>query len=381
MGMLGAVDVRLMTDLQAETFFDRRSAAVAAGGPPRRTPPALAEQVARLDALEIKTSSDLGVRALRPRSLSVSSVTARGPPRRALRRGRGGLEPRRRRVLAERGARGRRRAPPQPAPRRPRFAGRRGDLHRDPAPGHHALEASLEATASTSTAAPSWPSHRVPGGPARQRRAAERIGEASCTSARSSNRRRRPGGGPQVSPAVLTDLTAAELDSPNSPIEQGDVIVLANAPSVSAAVAERLQDRVAAGAGLVISRGSARRPRAMVGHLWNEDGTGRSPAGLTASSLGAQELYHRVLSFEEDHTRSLPATSWRAPTEVLSTTSSRRASNECALARDPRRPGGQLPSSTLGDGRVVLFTSTLDNAWNRIRLGEGSSFVLDSSST
>lgn len=393
-GMLGAVDVRLLTDLQAETFFDRRSSSAAAkqdsGDAP---PPALAEQVARLDALEIKAVvEDLGVRALRPKNLSVSSLTLLGDQPRAgvpfdvaVEVSNHGDDE----VLAERVALavGGERLPSQRVDVPGRGTAEAIFTVVLATPGHHALEASLEGDrlgvddrrALVALAPRPLEVLLVNGAPA-ERIEDDELGYFGAVLEPPDD---GLGGGPQVSPFVLTDLTAAELDSPDSPIERADVIVLANVPSVSAAVAGRLQDRVAAGAGLVISLGDRLGDLGRWSEdLWNEDGTGLLPARLSRVVNSVRRTsYHRVLSFEETH----PALRYfsdelRRPllTEVpiydfVQTRGLAPNARALAVLDDPAG-SPLLVERPYGDGRVVLFTSTLDSAWNRIP-DSGKTFV------
>ena len=323
--------------------------------------PALAERVARLDALEIKAVvEDLGVRALRPKNLSVSSVTLLGDQPRAgvpfdvaVEVSNHGDDE----VLAERVALavGGERLPSQRLDVPARGTAEAIFTVVLATPGHRALEASLEGDrlgvddrrALVALAPRPLEVLLVNGAPA-ERIEEDELGYFGAVLEPPDD---GLGGGPQVSPFVLTDLTAAELDSPDSPIERADVIVLANAPGVSAAVAARLQDRVAAGAGLVISLGDRLGDLGRWSeHLWNEDGTGLLPARLSrVVNSVRRNSYHRVLSFEEDPPRA-PLLQRRAAASAphggagLRLRPDARARAERARARDPRRPGGQPPA-------------------------------------
>ena len=92
-GVSSAVDVRLLTDLQASSFAattGRSTSATANQRPGNGTdgdteqPLALAEELAILDALEVRVVvEDLGTRELRPANLSVEALGVLGEPPRA----------------------------------------------------------------------------------------------------------------------------------------------------------------------------------------------------------------------------------------------------------------------------------------------------------
>ncbi len=182
-------------------------------------------------------------------------------------------------------------------------------------------------------------------------------------------------GGSADGPFEVTILRAPELDSPDSPIESSDVIVLANVPSVSAELAGRLEDRVAAGAALLITMGDRMGDLARwQAHLWKDDGTGLLPARLSREVNAVRRTtYFRVSTFDGTHpSLSYFADERRRPllTEVpvydfIATTGS--APGTRVLARlDDAAASPLLIERPYGDGRVLLWTSSIDRAWNRI---------------
>lgn len=392
-GMLGAVEIRVLTDLQAETFFDRRGLVVDAETEGDEPPPALAEQIARFDELGLKVVvEDLGARAMRPKNMSIASLTLLGDQPRAgvpfdvaVEVANHGDDD----VLAERVALevGGERLPSQRVDVSARGTAEAIFTVVLDTPGHHALEASLEGDrlgvddrrAIVALAPRPLEVLLVNGAPA------ERIedDELGYFGAALEPPDDALGGAPQASPFELTDITAAELDSPDSPIESADVIVLANVPSVPSTVAKRLEDRVAAGAGLLIALGDrAGDLTRWSENLWRADGTGLLPARPSRVVNSVRRTsYHRVLDFDKTH----PALRYfgdelRRPllTEVpIYDFVEMRALDPGARALATLDDPGASPllvERPYGQGRVALFTSTLDNAWNRIP-DSGKTFV------
>ena len=135
----------------------------------------------------------------------------------------------------------------QPGPRYgPAGRRRRSSPWSSPRRQLHLLEASLEGDrlGGSTTGAPSWPSRRCPwkycSSTARPRSASRRT-SSPRTSARSSNRpTTASAAGRRSAPSCSPISPRPSSTDADSPIERADVIVLANAPGVSAAVAARL---------------------------------------------------------------------------------------------------------------------------------------------
>lgn len=397
-GMLGAVEVRVLTDLQAETFFDRRSTALGGEGVDGATdgpaaPPALAEQVARFDALDLKVIvEDLGPRALRPANLAVSNLEVLGDQPRAgvpfdvaVEVANHGDDD----VLAERVALsvGGERMPSQRIDVPGRGSAEAVFTVVLDVPGHHALEASLEGDRlavddrrALVVLAPRPLEVLLVNGDPAERIEDDELGYFGAVLEPPDD---GLGGGAAQGPFALTDLTAAELDATDSPIERADVIVLANVPPLAEAVAKRLEERVAAGAGLLVALGDrVGEPTAWARHLWREDGTGLLPARPTRLVTSVRRSgYHRVSAFELTH----PALRYfdderRRPllTEVpvydFVAARGLAPGARSIASLDDAAGSPLMVERPYGEGRVVLFTSTLDHAWNRLP-DSGKTFV------
>ena len=340
-GMLGAVDAA--PDRSAGRPFDRRSSSAAAKQDSGDAPPPPREQVARLDALEIKAVVDLGV-ALRPKNLSVSSRRCSGtsPAQACLRRGRRcpttattRCSPsawRWRSAASACSARGR---------ARPRHGG--GDLHRGARdPGAPRPRGPLAGTASASTTgAPSaprrgrWRSCSSTAPPRSGSRTTSRV------SARSSNR-----------PTTASAAARRSALRPHRP-HRGR----ARQPRLHRAGRRRPRERAqlrrggrcrtrAAGAGLVIHSVTGSRPRSMVREPVERGRDGPAPrAPEPRGELGPQDVLPPGALLRGDPPRAALLQRRAAATAPhrgadLRLRPDARARAERALARDPRRPGG-----------------------------------------
>ena len=181
-------------------------------------------------------------------------------------------------------------------------------------------------------------------------------------------------GGAPTGPFRVRSITPAELDGSAARIEDADVIVLANVPNVPRGAVRRMEERVAAGAGLFVTLGDR------LGDLsrWSEDlyradGTGLLPAEpIRVVSAADRTHYYRVNRFDETH----PALSffsderWRpllteAPFyDFIATTPAPMA--RVLASFDDTAHSPFLIERPYGDGRVILWTSSIDRAWNRV---------------
>ena len=392
-GVSSAVDVRLLTDLQASTFAaSTRSAADDSSGTGEAAQPAaLAEELAILDALEVRvTVEDLGTRTMRPDNLSVQSLSILGEPPRAgvpfevavsvANYGDNDL-------LAERIALtvNGERLPSQRIDVPSRGAAEAVFTAEIPIAGHHALTASLEGDRLGVDDQRSLVVHLpeplevlvVNGAPA-ERLEEDEVGFLLAVLEPPDDSL----GGASVSPFSVRVISAAELAGQDAPIEDADVIILANVPAVSASAAERMEARVAAGAGLFITVGDR------MGDLerWSEnllkdDDTGLLPATLQRRVAAARRTtYYRVTSFDEDSPGLFYFTDEkRRPllTEVpfYEFIAAIPAPGARVLARFDDTAGSPLlVERDYGSGKVLLWTSSIDPAWNRVP-DSGKTFV------
>ena len=381
-GAGGNADIRLLTDLQASAFVAVGAAREEDGAAAR---PALAEQLTRLGALDlVVTVEDLGPRELSPPNLSVDSLLVLGEGPRAgspfevavsvSNHGE-------RELLAERVALevdGER----LPSLRVDVPARGKAEVVFSVTleePGHHAVVASLEgdrlavddARAQVVHAPPPLEVLVVNGSPA------DRVEEDEAgylLAVLEPPTDDLDVGGPATSPFRVRSISPAELDAEDSPIEEADLVVLANVPSISRASVERLEERVAAGAGLLVTAGDRMGDlRSWSEDLFREDGTGLLPGEpVRQVSAADRTRYYRVSDFDEEHPalRFFGDERWRpllteAPFyDFVSFTPSPTARVLASFDDTARSPF--LMERAYGDGKVVLWTSSLDRAWNRV---------------
>ncbi|HEV8606180.1 MAG TPA: BatA domain-containing protein [Tepidisphaeraceae bacterium] len=179
----------------------------------------------------------------------------------------------------------------------------------------------------------------------------------------------RRGGDPHKSGdlAVVTIKNSNELGGVN--FRDYQVIVLANAPQISAETVRALEQRIYEGGGLIIAPGNLTRVDNYNSLLYRE-GLGLLPAklepsgpgdGSRATALLGLELSHPIFRFRRGSDplpgavigRYFPATPRQGDSRVLAT----YASGEPFLIEGPR-----------GRGRVLLVTSPLDGDWNTLPL-------------
>ncbi len=172
---------------------------------------------------------------------------------------------------------------------------------------------------------------------------------------------------PHVIPAG--DLSAAQLDTAT-----WDAVWLANVDRVPQASVARLQDFVAAGGLLVVSCGDAMDLAAWNQRLAPADGTGLLPAelGQKLAIPARSEAHWRVASFQAEH----PALAFfaderfkllltEAPVYALIGTQPFPRAEVLARLDDPAQSPLLVERSYLR-GRVILWTTSIDDAWTRI---------------
>ncbi len=170
------------------------------------------------------------------------------------------------------------------------------------------------------------------------------------------------------------EIDPAALAGEDLDLGEYDVILLANVESLSRRAVERLEDRVAGGAGLILSLGDRIVPAAWNTRFFQADGTGLLPAELVNRvAIGSRrDGYFRVRRFEEDHPALLffAETRWRpllTEVPIYEFVAARPLGDARVLAElddDARSP--LLVERNFGRGRVLLFTSTLDPSWARL---------------
>ena len=181
-----------------------------------------------------------------------------------------------------------------------------------------------------------------------------------------------PGG--TAPPFHTREIRASELDSPAARLEQADVILLANVPSISQGATLALEERVAAGAALIIALGDRVDREAYNARLWRADGSGLLPAqlGRRSATLDRRESWFRMSSFEQDH----PALAffaderWRPLLTEVPVYEFIRATplpdTRVLIRYDDEGTSPALLERTYDRGVVLLFTSTLDADWTRL---------------
>jgi len=310
-GAGGGAEIRLLTDLQESAFLSIAPTEDSDGG---EAPPALAEQLARIDALDLSVLvEDLGPKELTPPNLAVESILVLGEGPRAgtpFEVAVGVSNHGERELLAERVALqvGGERLPSQrvDVPARGKAEAVFTVTLEDP--GYHDIVATLEgdrlsvddSRARVVLAPPPLEVLVVNGAPA------DRVeeDEAGYLLAVLEPPTDELGvDGESSSPFRVRTITPAALEAADSPIEEADLIVLANVPALPSAAVTRLEERVAAGAGLLITVGDRLGdPSSWSEDLFRADGTGLLPGEpVRRVSAADRTRYYRVSEFDEGH--------------------------------------------------------------------------------
>ncbi|MEM9380793.1 MAG: BatA domain-containing protein [Planctomycetota bacterium] len=391
-GVSSATDIRLLTDLQERTFNPIAAAQAPAvgadetgdGDDPDR-PPALAEQLERIASFDLRVVvEDHGPRAVRPANLSIESLTVLGESPQAgvpFEVAVGIVNHGDREVLAERVALrvAGGRLPSQRVDVPARGRAETAFTVTLEEPGYSAIVAALEgdrlAVDDERALVVHAPEPRdvlvVDGAPA-DRIEDDEVGYLLAV-LEPPDDEFAAGGAPR-SPFRVRSIRPAELDGEDARIEEADVIVLANVPNVPRSAVQQIEERVAAGAGLFVTLGDRLGDLARWSEdLFKDDGTGLLPAELVRVVAAADRTrYYRITEFDEAH----PALEffaderWRPLlTEVpfydfvavAPAPTARVLASFDDTARSPF-----LVERPYGDGRVVLWTSSIDKAWNRV---------------
>ena len=178
------------------------------------------------------------------------------------------------------------------------------------------------------------------------------------------------------SPFRVTLINAINFGFGELDLEPFDMLVLANVGSLSKRMVGELEQRVGAGAALLITLGDHSADRgaieALNSRLWKVDGTGLLPAKLFRQRSASADAYYRVSSFAEEH----PALSffaderWRPYfTEVpfysfVAVEDYERAKVLASFDDEEHHP--LLLERDFNRGKVLLWTSSIDTAWNRV---------------
>ena len=187
-----------------------------------------------------------------------------------------------------------------------------------------------------------------------------------------------PGWGSLYAPFVASVRNAAAFGADDLDLGNYDVILLANVGSVSARMIERLETRIAAGGGLILTLGDHVADRSAIdawnARGWRADGSGLLPARLfrAVEVSSRDEAYYRCAWFVEDH----PALSffaderWRpflTEVPIYAFVATEPVESALVLARlDDEGQNPLLVEREYGRGRVILWTTSIDRDWNRV---------------
>ncbi len=172
--------------------------------------------------------------------------------------------------------------------------------------------------------------------------------------------------------SIATISAFAEMD-----LADFDVIVLANVPSLQKSTVDRLEERVAAGAALIFTLGDhfsdSSAMEAANARLWRADGSGLLPARLVRKIEvpSRRTAYFRCVAFQDDHPalRFFADERWRPylteiPIYAFVASEANEGSRVLATLDDPSRYP-LLLEREYGNGRVCLWTTSIDRGWNR----------------
>ena len=176
------------------------------------------------------------------------------------------------------------------------------------------------------------------------------------------------------SPFLPSEAKPREIESGDVDIAEYDLVWLVDVDSLSVDLVGRLEEHVGNGASLVISLGGRVLADTFNDRFFRPDGTGLSPAELLrpVAVASRRENYHRVSAFDETH----PALTlfaeerWKAllteaPFYQFYATRPLEGSRVLASFDDPA--GSPLLVEREYDrGRVILWTSTIDESWTAL---------------
>lgn len=186
----------------------------------------------------------------------------------------------------------------------------------------------------------------------------------------------RPGDRAEAGTAV-TKITPGDLEAVE--IDQHDVVVLANVPALPAPIVARLAAWVAAGGGVLVAPGDNVDPaayeRSMLPLLPQslrdpiDTAWGAAPDERAARAL-------RLTKWEADHpifapfARDAPGLAEARFTKIVLLGPTTDTDDRKVLARFTNGAAA-LVEARKGDGRLLLFTSTLDRDWNDLPIHPG----------
>ncbi|HVS18309.1 MAG TPA: BatA domain-containing protein [Planctomycetota bacterium] len=182
--------------------------------------------------------------------------------------------------------------------------------------------------------------------------------------------------GGRPAPFAVRTVLPGELRRGDLDLAEFDVIVLANVGSLETDTARALEERVAAGAALWITAGDALAANAEIWNrrLFRADGSGLLPAELGAerSVVDRRRDWWRVAEFQMDH----PALAffaderWRplwTEVPIYQFLSARPLPDARVLARlDDQAASPLLIERAFDRGRVFLWTTSIDADWARV---------------
>ncbi len=186
------------------------------------------------------------------------------------------------------------------------------------------------------------------------------------------------------SPFQARALTSIAFAGSDEELADYDVIVLANTGPLSGRIVDELESWTAAGGSLILTLGeryaNASALESFQARMWRSDGSGLLPARLLRAVRVPQrgERYHRASDFDGGH----PALAffaderWRPLfTEVpyYGFVASEPLEDARVLARlDDAEASPLFIEREYDRGRVFLWTSTIDSAWNRVPESPGT---------
>lgn len=183
-----------------------------------------------------------------------------------------------------------------------------------------------------------------------------------------------PPGSDFVSPFAISERTPDVLVSRDLDLREYDIILLANVASLPRVAIERIEERVATGASLIITMGDRIADLASYNQkLYRPDGTGLLPAELVGHVAAVRrESYYRVAAFDETSPilGFFADETWKpllTEVPIYEFEQARPLPDAIVLASlddDGRSP--LLIERAWDRGRVFLWTTGLSTAWTDI---------------